>query len=68
MHSARIRQSPRLQRVYKLLKSGASYTTRQIVRQAHVCAVSAIISELRDNNVMIDCQRKNNRWYYRLVT
>ena len=63
MHSASI-ESPRLQRVLKVLKDKKRHTTRDIIRKANVCAVSAIISELRDNGLRIECERFANRWYY----
>lgn len=48
--------SPRLQRVLALLRDGRSYTTRQIVRGAHVMAVNSCISELRQHGAVIDCE------------
>ena len=63
MHSANLK-SPRLQRVLKVLKDKTRHTTRDIIRKANVCAVSAIISELRDNGLRIECERVANRWYY----
>ena len=65
MHPATL-TSPRLQRVLALLKDGRPYTTRQIVRRAHVIAVNAIISELRQNGAEIACVRQllRDRWVY----
>lgn len=48
MHAARLENSARLQRVMELLEKGGEYSTRDIIRGADVCAVSAIISELRN--------------------
>ena len=64
MHSAKIENSVRLQRVLKVLKDKARHTTRDIIRKAKVCAVNSIISELRDNGLKIECERVANRWYY----
>lgn len=77
MRSARLENSDRLQRVLGLLASRARLgiadgwiTTRQIVRLAHVCAVNSIISELRDNGCVIDCELRfvggSKRYFYRL--
>lgn len=65
MHAATL-TSPRLQRVLKLMADGRPYTTRQIVRRAHVIAVNAIISELRQNGAEISCVRQmlNDRWVF----
>ena len=67
MHSAKIENSVRLQRVLKVLKDKARHTTRDIIRKAKVCAVNSIISELRDNGLKIECERVANRWYYWVV-
>ena len=40
MHSAKLENSPRLQRVYDCLMRGPK-TTREIGREADVCAVTA---------------------------
>jgi len=56
MHSAKLENSKRLQRVYNLLKSGHAYTTLQIQRAARVCAVNSIVSEIRDNGYDITCR------------
>ena len=54
-HYAILYKSERLNRVYELLKSGESYTSRQIVKLANVIALSATIDELRKNGVCIQC-------------
>ena len=70
MHSAAVERSPRLQRVLKLLRDGREYSTRQIVQDADVCAVNAIVAELRDNGYPVECRqvvRHGRRiWLYRL--
>lgn len=55
MHSARIENSDRLQRVYNRLLQGPA-TTLDIIRDTSVCAVSSIISELRANKIDINCE------------
>lgn len=67
MHAAKLSHSDRLKRVAKLLKSGRSYTTLEIIRKAKIAAVSAAVSELRSQGFEIDCQRKGDIWFYRMV-
>ncbi len=67
MNAARLTNSIRLQRVARLLRSGKTFSTLQIVRLARVCAVNSIVAELRVNGMAIDCHRKGDRWYYRKV-
>lgn len=47
--------SPRLQRVLRLLLDGRPHTTRGIIRKAHVAAVNAIVAELRHHGAEIIC-------------
>lgn len=54
MHSARLERSERLQRVHALLSDGAEHSTREIMAEAHVCAVNSCIAELRDNGFYIE--------------
>jgi hypothetical protein len=67
MNSANIEKSDRLQRVYKLLSKGGEFTTLDIIYKAGVCAVNSIVSELRANGYNIKCERRANKWFYRLV-
>jgi hypothetical protein len=67
MHSAKLAKSSRLQRVLKVLSDGNQHTTRQIIRKAAVCAVNSIVAELRANGLTIECERRNNLWYYWLA-
>ena len=75
MHAAKLEKSARLARVYRLLSDGREHSTLDIMRGADVCAVSACISELRDerNGADIRCrqavrQSTGQRFYlYRLV-
>lgn len=65
-HFARITHSARLRRVINVLGDGREHTTLQIMRRAHVCAVNAIVDELRGNGYCIICQRRGDLWYYQL--
>lgn len=65
-HAARADYSARLRRVLHVLADGAEYTTLDLMQQAHVCAVNAIVSELRENGYRITCQRRGDRWYYQM--
>jgi hypothetical protein len=67
MNAATLEKSDRLQRVYKLLQQGGEYTTLDIIQRASVCAVNSIISELRQHGYQITCQRRANKWFYRLL-
>lgn len=55
MHFADVSKSERLQRVLRSLKL-RPMTTMELVREANVCAVNSIISELRANGYRIDCE------------
>lgn len=68
MNAANFDKSDRLQRVYKLLKRGGEFTTLEIIQRAGVCAVNSIISELRQQGYQITCQRRADKWFYRLVS
>ena len=57
--------SPRLIRTLSLLDRGGEYSTLDIVIGANVMAVSAVISELRQNGVEIECNRRCSVWYYK---
>jgi len=65
MHSARIGNSKRLQRVDALLADGKEYSTLEIMLNASVCAVNSVISELRANGRVIVCRRVRDIWLYR---
>jgi hypothetical protein len=52
--------------VYNLLAGGGEHTTLEIIQKAGVCAVNSIISELRMNGYSIDCQRRADKWFYRM--
>lgn len=57
MHQESIATSKRLQRVIQALKDyPEGLTTREIMLLADVCAVSAVISELRAEGFNITCE------------
>ena len=66
MHAAKVGRSPRLKRVLRLLSMGGEHSTRDIVYNAHVMAVSACVSELRQNGIAIASRVQRGHWYYRL--
>ena len=66
MNAASIENSDRLNRVLELLSQGGEFTTLDIIKQANVCAVNSIISELRQNGFDIDCHRRGDKWFYKL--
>jgi hypothetical protein len=65
-HAARVTHSDRLRRVLDVLLDGAEHTTLDLMQSAHVCAVNAIVDELRGNGYRITCQRRGDRWFYQL--
>ena len=66
MNAASIESSERLNRVLDLLSQGGEFSTLDIIKEANVCAVNSIISELRQNGFEIDCQRRGDKWFYKL--
>ena len=71
MNHASLDKSERMQRLYRLLQTGAEFTTRQIAEKARVEAVSTAVSELRKNisskGLDIKAQRRGDLWFYRMV-
>ena len=66
MNAASIEKSARLGRVLDLLLQGGEYSTLDIIKQANVCAVNSIVAELRQNGIDINCQRRGERWFYKI--
>lgn len=66
-------ESDRLQRVLRLLSDGKWRTTRQILRDAGVCAVNTVVAELRHHGAEIECEQRRRPigrgrlWYYRMT-
>ena len=67
MNAANLKKSERLQRVLDFLRDKRPHSTLEIVRKAKVCAVNSVIAELRANGFDINCQRRGDRWYYRMA-
>jgi hypothetical protein len=67
MKAAKLSTSKRLQRVFNVLLDGKRHTTRDLIRKAHVCAVSAVISEIRQNGIKVNCECKRQTWHYWLA-
>ena len=68
MHFARFRTSKRLQRVMRVLADGQEHSTRDLIREADVCAVNSIVAELRANGIPVASRCKSGVWLYRLGT
>lgn len=66
MKYAKIAKSKRLQRLRAILRDRRPHSTRDLIRRAHICAVSACVSELRSNGMDIACQRRGGIWYYQM--
>lgn len=67
MHAASLASSDRLRRVDAFLADRVPHSTLEIMQGARVCAVSALVSELRENGRKINCTRKGRIWYYRRI-
>ncbi|MEM1077423.1 MAG: hypothetical protein AAGI09_02750 [Pseudomonadota bacterium] len=73
MRAASLAKSPRLQRTLRVLQQGGEFTTRQLVRQARICAVNSVIAELRANGCNITCRQeclkgRGRRFFYQLIS
>lgn len=67
IHFAKLERSPRLQRALKALKDyPGGLTTRGWIRKAHICAVSAVASELRALGYPVVCTPEGKLWRSRL--
>lgn len=53
---AKLSNSPRLQRLHKLLSTGREYTTMQIIQLANIAVVSTSVCELRENGIAVNCR------------
>lgn len=65
---ARLETSPRLQRLLAVLKRGGWWSTRALVVEAEVMAVSACVTELRANGIAVEsrCVARGH-WEYRVT-
>ena len=73
MHAARLDKSPRLQAVLHALQAAqpGELSTREIILRTGMCAVNAIVAELRANGAEITCRQEvqpdgRRIWLYRL--
>ena len=72
MHAASLIRSDRLRRVHALLRDGREHSTREIMTGADVCAVNAVVAELRENGARIVCRQGcdfntgGRIWFYRM--
>lgn len=66
MNYANIEKSDRLKRVADVLAQSGELSTLDIIKKANVCAVNSIVSELRQNGYDITCQRRGEKWFYKL--
>ena len=69
IRAAHIETSPRLQRLMRYLKTQADWvSTWELVHNVNLCAVNTAISELRANNIDVECRKVRNGVYqYRLA-
>lgn len=68
----RLRNAPRLRRVYRLLAQGGEYSTLEITRETGTVAAGAACADLRKKGIGVDCQTRklpNGRviWVYSLA-
>jgi hypothetical protein len=72
MHHARIEYSDRLQRTLRVLQEAdGEISTYELTRRAKICALSSVISELRENGAVITCRQVvengQRRFFYTLI-
>ena len=65
IHAATL-ASQRIQRAIRALKRHKRLSTRAWIREAHICAVSAVASEIRKRGIPVTCERKGRLFYYSL--
>ncbi|MBL4750504.1 MAG: hypothetical protein JKX71_08000 [Amylibacter sp.] len=71
-HYARLSSNPRLRRTLRVLQAAnGALTTYELMRKAKICAVSSVVSELRNNGAEITCRQEvtngQRRFYYILI-
>lgn len=65
IHAAKLERSPRLQRTLAALRAHPyGLTTRDVMLEADVCAVSSCVDELRENGYDIDCIQEGRIFRY----
>jgi len=62
MHAAKLSASPRLKRLGRALWAQKWTSTMELCRKARVVAVSAAVSELRDQGWRIECRQRQGRY------
>ncbi len=68
MHYAKLENSPRLQKLLKLLQDEQRHSTLDIIQRTGICAVSSGVSELRRNGFVIGQEQvKRNLHEYWLI-
>lgn len=72
MNAARLSSSARLRRALTALEAMPELTTLELIRAANICAVNAVVAELRENGCEIECEQRTDtdgrrRWVYRLI-
>ncbi len=68
IHAARLSESPRLQRLAKVLAGGGWHSTRGLMLLAELCAVNSAVAELRANGIGVECRCVGRgRYEYRRV-
>lgn len=66
MNHAILQHSDRLKRVLAYLSDCKEHSTLEIAQGARVCAVSAAVSELRENGIAVTCRRDKGVYFYKL--
>lgn len=66
MNHASLQHSERLKRVLAYLSDCKEHSTLEIAQGARVCAVSAAVSELRENGIAVACRREKGVYFYKL--
>ena len=71
-NAAKLSSSSRLKRALKALREAdGEISTRELLRQADICAVNSVIDELRQNGAEITCRQAHEdgerRFYYTLL-
>ena len=56
----RIHAATRLTRVLRVLRDGRPHTTRELIKQAEVCAVNTCVSEMRALGYVIECRSQGH--------
>ena len=65
-HAANPDKSPRLLRFLGALSDGQWHSTMQIIQAANITAVNSAAHECREAGHLIDCERRDGAFYYRL--